>query len=125
MKLNLDCMRDVLLEMEKAPYGQSIHPKSIHSALSKYNADDIDYSIIKLEEAGFIDAIIDSHDFGVIILRLDDITYEGHQFLANIRTPSIWERAKSMCYKAGSSSIPFIMQVASQLISEHLGNLIS
>lgn len=125
MKLNLDCMRDVLLEMEKASYGQSLNPKSIHSALSKYSTDDIDYSIIKLEEAGFINAIIEKYDLGVVILRLDDITYEGHQFLANIRTQPIWEKAKAICSKAGTASIPYIMQVASRLISAQLTNLIS
>lgn len=118
MKLNLDCMRDVLIEMEKAEYGEPLYPKHIYDALPRYSEDEIDYSIVKMNEAGFIKASIHSHvGYDYTIVRLDDITYQGHQFLANIRSDTIWNDVKEVSKKVGSNSLQAVTQIATSIIT--------
>lgn len=122
MKLNPDCMRDILIVMENAGYQETLSPNAIYSSLPGYSEDEINYSIIKLEEAGFIDAIISEYDTGIAILRLDDITYLGHQFLSDVRSDSIWKNVKEISKKVGSNSIASISQIASGVITAIIQN---
>ena len=117
MKLNPDCMRDVLIVMESAGYLEELSPSAVYESLPDYSEDEINYSIIKLKEAGFIDAIIKEYNSGIAILRLDDITYIGHQFLANVRSDNIWNDVKQVSKKVGSNSISAISQIATGVIS--------
>lgn len=122
MKLNPDCMRDILIVMENAAYQETLSPNTIYSSLPGYSEDEINYSIIKLEEAGFIDAIISEYDTGIAILRLDDITYCGHQFLSDVRSDSVWKDVKEISKKVGSNSIASISQIASGVITAIIQN---
>ena len=117
MKLNPDCMRDILIVMENAGYLEEVSPSTVYESLPNYSEDEINYSIIKLKEAGFIDAIIREYNSGVAILRLDDITYIGHQFLADVRSDNIWNDVKEVSKKVGSNSISAISQIATGVIS--------
>lgn len=117
MKLNPDCMRDVLIVMESAGYLEELSPSAVYESLPDYSEDEINYSIIKLKEAGFIDAIIKEYNSGIAILRLDDITYIGHQFLSNVRSDNIWNDVKQVSKKVGSNSISAISQIATGVIS--------
>ena len=118
MKLNVDCIRAVLLEIEKIPYGQNLRPKTLYSSVETFAEEDINYSIIKLKEAGFIDAVIVESDDGFIFRFLvNDITWDGHQFLNNVREASVWEKAKEKCRKIGSLSIPILSDAASAILS--------
>lgn len=121
MKLNADCIRSVLLEMEKIPYCQNLHPKTLYSSLKTFSEEDINYSIIKLKEAGFIDAVISESDDGSIFrFVVNDITWNGHQFLNNVRELSVWEKAKEKCCKIGSMAIPILSDAASAILSSAL-----
>lgn len=118
MKLNPDCMRDVLIEMEKAEYEEPLYLQRFYDALPKYSEDVINYSIVKLEEAGFIKATVKSRiGYDYSILRIDDITYSGHQFLADIRSESIWNNVKEVSAKVGSNSLQAISQIATSIIT--------
>lgn len=118
MKLNPDCMRDVLIEIEKAEYEEPLYLQRFYDALLKYSEDEINYSIVKLEEAGFIKAVIKSHvGYDYSIHRIDDITYRGHQFLADIRSDNIWNNVKEVSKKVGSNSIQAISQIATSVIT--------
>lgn len=119
MRLNPDCIRAVLVEMEKADYMQQLQMQTIYDQLPKYSRSDIDYSVIKMHEAGLIDAVIKPIKGNYpAILSLKDITYSGHQFLANIREDNIWNDVKGVAKKVGSSSVDAIMQIASNVIAE-------
>lgn len=122
MKLNPDCMRDVLIVMEKAGYQEYLRPSAIYEALPTYSEDEINYTIIKLNEAKFIDAIIKEYNTGVTILSLNDITYTGHQFLADVRSDSIWNEIKKISKKVGSDSISAISEIAASVVSSFVKN---
>ena len=118
MRLNPDCVRDILLEMETAGYQESILVSDLTLRLPKYSSDEINYSIFKMKEANLISANITRDLLGVRPYSLDDITYAGHQFLANIREDNIWKGVKGVDKKVGSTSIDAFTQIASNVIAE-------
>lgn len=120
MKLNVNCVRDVLLELEKLPFQESCTVSELITALPKYDADDITYTCLKLDEAGYISAqmVRSINSSGVSIRCIDDITYPGHQFIANIRSDSVWNNVKEVSKKVGSNSIGAISQIAHSVVTE-------
>lgn len=118
MKLNPDCIRDVLLQMEELPYQEEMDVIQLHDFLDDYSHDEIDYTVLKLHEAGFIQAHIQKYLSGNIDIILLDITYNGHQFLANIRSNSIWNNVKEVSKKVGSNSLSALSQIATSVITE-------
>lgn len=119
MKLNIDCVRDVLLVLEDAPFQKEMNLGEIAGALAKeYSFEDIAYSVQKLHEAGYITATSKSYVSGSTIVSVQDITYNGHQFLANIRTNKVWSATKSVMGKIGATSIQAATQIATNVITE-------
>lgn len=118
MKLNLDCMRDILLYMEKTDYLQSLEMSRVYAELLSYPQSEINYSLLKLEEAGFIKMSFTPYEENILFISLDDITYEGHQFLANIRENRIWNGVKEIAGKIGATSLDAIVQIASNVVTE-------
>ena len=119
MKLNIDCMRSVLLELEETPYQASLSLGDLVSSLSKqdFEYQDICYSVLKLNEAGYISANIQRNSQSTRILSLNDITFSGHQFLENIRSDSVWNNVKAIAVKIGSNSIASLTQIATGVIT--------
>lgn len=111
--------------MESCDYQQELTAEQVYTHLSDFSKNDIDYSILKLEEANLIKAIIHSYSGHIEICRLLDITYTGHEFLNNIRSNTVMETTKSICSKIGVHSIQAFTQIASSvvttLIQSHLG----
>lgn len=118
MKLNLDCIRHILLHMENCAYGETIYPNQLYPALPNYTSDEIDYSILKLHEAGFIQATIEKYIDGTIDIKIHDITYNGHQFLANIHENKIWSATKTVMGKIGATSIQAATEIATGVVTE-------
>ena len=110
-------MRAVLLEMENMPLHGDLSMQKLKESLPKFSSDDIEYSILKLDEAGFITAHIVNYDNGCIIMSVNDISYNGHQFLETIRDTKVWSQTKSICGKIGSFAIDVIAKVSAEVIS--------
>ena len=58
-----------------------------------------------------------------MIVITDDIriTWEGYEFLEQIRNDSIWKEAKQILAKTNSFSIPLATNVLSSLLTKSLG----
>lgn len=104
--------------MEDTDYLEYLRMPQVYEQLSTYPENEINYSVLKLKEAGLIDAITCPYDDGIVIACLQDITYDGHQFLANIRENHIWSNVKSISKKIGASSLDAITQIATNVITE-------
>lgn len=118
MKLNLDCMRDILLVIEQCGYQEMPSFQKVVNSLPGYSIDDISYSCEKLYEAEFIDAIQKNHIRGQCpIIKIRNITYSGHQFLDDIRNDNNWGKIKEIASSIGSTSVNAISQIAASVIS--------
>ena len=118
MQLNPDCIRDILITMEKQPFN---HPVNFDDMLplleNHYDSNVVEYNALKLKEAGFIRAITSSDTEGEYLVTFFDITYSGHQFLANIRSDNIWNDVKEVSKKVGTNSVSALYQIASGVIA--------
>ena len=47
MELNLDCVRDILLTVEKNPFGKRMNLSSLNAELPKYSQEQLWYTCIK------------------------------------------------------------------------------
>lgn len=117
MKLNPDCMRDILIAMEKQPFNHPVEFDDMLPSLANcYDSDVVEYAALKLKEAGFIRAITSSDTEGVYLVSFLDITYSGHQFLADIRSDNVWNKVKEVSKKVGSNSVSALSQIAAGVI---------
>ena len=118
MKLNLDCMRDVMLFLEDTHYGERILTSSLCNSISGYSDDDICYTCLKLCQAGFISGMVVDYNGGFYYVKdICDITYEGHQFLANIHSDTVWNNVKEVASSIGAKSVPAITRIAANVIT--------
>ncbi|MBS0977434.1 DUF2513 domain-containing protein [Levilactobacillus brevis] len=122
MKLNHECVRDLLLLLELVPYAggseadlQQVIKFSNISDL--YDLDTFYYTFIELIDGGFVDGrkyqqMPDAYAF-------TKITYKGHEFLDNIRDDTNWKETKStIASKMGSASLNIFSSVAAKLIED-------
>ncbi len=117
MKLIHNCVRDVMLYLEEnLDLFDTIVDNEIK--LSKYDIKDIKYTLLKIEEAGFI-RLGKTDLLGNIYVK--DITYKGHQFLDTVKDNKIWKKTLTKISKFASVSIPIIQELASQILSMELG----
>ena len=126
MKLNHDCIRDVLLDIEEhSTLGKffTIEQMTDREKLSKYSAKEITYTLVKLKEANIIDASFQPPiNNGIYYFaNIGNLTYSGHEFLDNIRDPKIWKITKDKAGKIGSFAISTLAACAVQVGKEKLG----
>lgn len=126
MKLNYDCVRSVLLTVEKSKTIDeelNLNPlavETIFEQLPKYEDSEILYTIEKLKEAGYINAALHFAAGHFIDGTVSSITYRGHEYLDNIREPEVWRKVKAMLKNAGATTLPLISQAAKMLIGSQL-----
>ncbi|MDE7390633.1 MAG: DUF2513 domain-containing protein, partial [Lachnospiraceae bacterium] len=95
MKLNCNCVRDVLLQLEEllvceqsngSFFVKTVKLDKLTEKLSgKYNNSEILYTVCKLEEENYINAKIIDANRQIVYCEIFKITNEGHTFLDTIR----------------------------------------
>lgn len=127
MRINYDCIRDVLLCLEDLLVlndeleMSSIIISDLCEKLPDYSKQDIAYSLVMLDEADYIHAAIPSADDCILDIIVTGITFEGHKYLDTIRTSVVWEETKkTFKEKAIEMTIETIMLVAKSIIQSHL-----
>lgn len=128
MKINNDCVRDILLHLEKELDYNNIYIISSdddQESVLGYTVAEVVYSLEKLYEAGYINAKVAKTLNPSTMVYVNSITWSGHQFLDTIRPQTVWEKTKQDAAQIGSTSLTVLSQiavtVASQLISKNLG----
>ena len=120
MKLDHDCVRDLLLYLEdNLKYRGKIVINNLD--LSPYTKDELMYCADRLIEANYINANIGWNIDCCHIISVDSISYQGHQFLDTIRDKNIWDETKSKASKFASISLPILQELASSFIKIKLG----
>lgn len=134
MKLNPDCVRDVLLYLEEnlgyTDYVGALQHKEIQICTipdyfsTTYSKEDVNYSIEKLYEARFISLvnIASDRDGYIVNAYVNDITYIGHEFLNNIRPKNVWDATKEGASKLGLMSMHALSFISSKVIESIITN---
>lgn len=128
MVLNPDCIRDTLLYLEetltinckeKNFNAITLHQltKEMIDKYNKYTEDDIWYTIYNLKEIHFIEGRInDAGKHKMMFCDIENITWNGHQFLNTIRPETIWEATKSKAKQIGGMSLHGLSMVSMSII---------
>lgn len=125
MKLNYDCVRDVLLYLEdNLSLNNSItFPSDIkESLLLKYSKDDVLYTVkILLNKKLILGDDNFNYATGMYTANIESLSFDGHSFLDNIRDNQVWSKSKKILSAFKSVSIEIISQVATNVIYKKLG----
>ena len=130
MKLNYDCIRSVLLYLEKAVTIDNdlkiviVRVENIFEELPKYENNEILYSLSKLNEAGYINAQLRFASGSFVDGYVTGITYAGHDFLEKVRDNKTWTNVKSALSKVGSTGFMLIGEAAKALLLKRLSDVI-
>ena len=114
MKLNQDCVRSVLLEIESLAYGNQLKLEDLHRMLPDYSMEDLQYTCIKLDEAGYIKIITAPtlNSSIPLIISINDLTFYGHEFLEHIRSDENWKEAKKIASKLGDFALSALSAIS-------------
>ena len=116
MKLNQDCIRDLLLYLEEnLKLNDYLSISNI--SLKNYSSEELLYTADKLYEAGYLKCSRKVYDNTDLMIFVSSITYTGHQFLDNIRDDKVFAKTKSILSGFKSVSIEIISETASKVIT--------
>lgn len=117
MRLNPDCIRDILLEIERYASFEETYtydPDDLpdESYLSKYDSDTVLYHIRQADQSGLL---MDTNWRLFEYVNIQDLSPSGHEFLSNIRSAALWKKVLQKCANA---SLPIIIKFAEIVASE-------
>jgi len=126
MKLDYNCVRNVMLSIESLEQGQFLNDAngSAFPLLKDYTADKIAYTVERLIEAGYIpNRRITTLPYGRIHYEIDSLTWEGHQYLDCIRNDDIWDKTRKKVSPFGGLPFTLMAEIAKGLIRFKLKEL--
>lgn len=124
MKLNADCVRDTLLYLEenlvlncKNNTFEFITLDQLTIGMlnkyNKYTEEDIWYTVYNLKQVHFIEGKInDAGNHRMMFCNIENISWNGHQFLSTVRPDTIWEATKNKAKEIGGMSIQGLSMIA-------------
>jgi hypothetical protein len=120
MKLNPDCIRDILFVVENnATYSNDVSEETIFKELdSKYPREEILYHVRQCEHSGLFLQVV--HYFGGFSIQ--DLSPYGHQFINDIRQDNNWSKTKEIAKSVGSFSLDVLKVISSQVITNLISN---
>ena len=123
MRLNPDCIRDILLIVEKyATYSNDVEQEIVFQELEDtYNHEEILYHIRQCEASGLFLKV--QYFFGGF--SIVGLSPEGHQFVNDIRQDTNWNRTKEVAKNVGSTSLDVLKEISVQVISNLISNQFS
>ncbi|NPC90989.1 DUF2513 domain-containing protein [Bacillus sp. WMMC1349] len=124
MKLDHDCVREILLELEeKLTLNDQLNTSEVRElqTVQKFGEETSFYAILKLIDANFIEGKAIRSDDSLSGLILGHLTWDGHVFLDNIRETSIWEATKEKTKGLASISVSLMAGIAQDYLKQRLG----
>lgn len=119
MRLNPDCIRAILLTVEEKcdfTTAWEYQKDNLDSQyLVPFTHEEIAYHIKQCSASSLINGV-HYYDGGATILIMD-LTPVGHQFLADIRKDTTWNKTKEIAQTVGSESLDVLKQIASGVIA--------
>ena len=126
MRLNNNCLRDILLYLESCDYyilndnndveSNGIWFEKICKENAQYSKPEIYYSLSNLEQAGFINMSKSSFS-NSLDCCVNFITFQGHEFLNQIKDDKNWSKIQHCLKALRNYSLDAIQSVASGIAS--------
>ncbi|MFL9935409.1 DUF2513 domain-containing protein [Paraburkholderia sp. RL18-103-BIB-C] len=114
----MDLIRELMLKLE----GLSVPLTGIKAIdghepvvqVDGYTTEQIDYHLLLLEQAGFIHGG-GLENFGMRFgpgIGFQSLTWAGHDFLASVRHPDVWDETKAAAAKVGGYTVDILVTTA-------------
>lgn len=127
MKLNPDCVRDLLIEVEEKADGVNYFcfnssggfgsKETPNDLAEKYTRDEVIYHIIQCNESGFF---VQMKKTVVGTYKISCLSPKGHQFLNDIRNNTNWERIKKGFISVGGFSFKALIEIAQNIATNYI-----
>lgn len=118
MKRDLDLVREILLKIEALPAGPP----------AQYPTSEIDDPVLLAHfelvlASGLVNGKISrSQSSRGDVISISGLTWEGHEWIEMVRSPSVWNEAKSILTdKGGALTYELTKAVAAKLLSARVG----
>lgn len=118
MKLNVDCVRDILLYLEDKidTINDCVDFDELCSEFAnKYDRNTLHYHINQISKSKLVDSVFYCDDEPELI---NDLSPAGHEFIANIRSNTVWNKTKDISKNIGCTSLNAFKDIASNVITE-------
>lgn len=125
MRLNPDCIRDILPTIEElSDFGTTIQYDTSENfpRLAKYSENEFLYHVNQCKHNGYF-LYCNISPVGDSVL-IGNLSPKAHEFLENIRDDNNYNKVKFILSKAGSFALSFIPQVAAKVIQNNLDKLL-
>ncbi|MDP4144133.1 MAG: DUF2513 domain-containing protein [Bacillota bacterium] len=120
MRLDHDCIREILLYIEKNTTDEfcCVSAQDLRSKLQpKYSEDTINYHVRKIHQACLVDDVFYAENAPQDISCL---SWEGHEYIDNIRDNKVWSNVKEKTKTLASASLPILAEYAKKEIFKFL-----
>lgn len=126
MKLNPDCIRDVLLAVENCPFNECLNLDKLENQLPDYTVEDLWYTCLKLEEGNYLSltTIMYGGSNRPGITSIGDLTYQGHEFLNSIRKPTVWDKVKNVANSCENYSLKTLGIIGQELAKNAIQSML-
>lgn len=120
MRLNNDCIRDVLLYIEdNTDYKKRfINIDKLLTDLD-YDENTLFYHISMISQANLVDKVVYADNKPI---STSSLSWNGHQYLDNIRDDKVWSMVKDKTKNLASVSLNVLIPLASKLLENMLFN---
>lgn len=135
MKLDTNCVRDVLLTVESLQRvfvnddgdieKETLWADDLYAALPQYDKAVVFYALYNLDQAGYIDLSVQWISDCVNMCAINYMTYEGHEFLESIRDSKQWSSVKKGLSAIRNYSLAAISSVAEGITSAAINSYLT
>ncbi|MFK7678742.1 DUF2513 domain-containing protein [Bacillus sp. Wb] len=111
MKRDMDLIRKILIQVEEKEneYLEYLLP------IEGYTEEEIQYHLRMISGQGLVNA-----HYADNIGRVTTLTWEGYEFLENIKNDTIWNKTKDVVKKnGGAASLAIMTELAKELALKH------
>ncbi|WEZ07573.1 DUF2513 domain-containing protein [Priestia flexa] len=113
MKRDMDLIRKILIQVEEKEneYLEELQP------IEGYTEEEVQYHLRLISGQKFVNAYY-ADNTG----RVTNLTWEGYEFLENIKNESIWNKTKDVVAKnGGTASVAIMAELAKDFTLKHFG----
>lgn len=120
MKRDWDLIRRILLQLEgKQSTNDVLKPEEVEG----HSEEEVCYHIRLLHEAGLVGMIDKAHTRKTYACFATRLTWDGHEFLDQARSDTVWKRAQSFLKEKGISlSLEALRIALGRMIEGMLGS---
>jgi hypothetical protein len=121
MQRDMDLIRTILLkvEMDQKLGGEFQSVNATTLGITDHTDAEVMYHLVMLVEAGFLVGNTKLAGIGEIVIS--KLTWNGHEFLDDIRDPEIWRKTKERAKAVTGVGLSFLWEIAKLEIKTKLG----